>query len=286
MEWINKLNNAVEYIETHLIDEIEIEQAAKIAACSIFHFQRMFTYIAGVPLGEYIRRRRMTLAAFELTNSNIKIIDLAMKYGYDSPTAFSRAFQGIHGVSPSIAREKGALLCAFPRITFTLSIKGDEAMNYKIEKKDSIQIVGVKMQGAMSMEDSFEKVPKFWREVAAKGTVSKLCTLMDGNEPQGILGISTCDNGAFSGYYIAVASNKPVPEGMDSYTIPAGEWAIFECIGSMPDAIQKLQKRIISEWLPTSGYEYASAPDIEVYFDGDQSSPEYRSQVWLPIIKK
>ena len=286
MEWIQRLNEAIDYIENNLDQEINVEEAAKIAACSTFHFQRMFTYIAQVTLGEYIRRRRMTLAAFELTQGDQKIIDIATKYGYDSPTAFNRAFQAIHGMAPSAAKNKGVSLTVYPRITFTLSIKGDEAMVFKIEKKDAFRIVGFASKEPMTMEDSFEKVPAFWGEVCAKGGIEKICGIMDGSEPQGVLGVSTCDGGAFSGYFIAGATNKPCPEGMEEYLVSEGTWAIFDCVGAMPQAMQSLQQRIITEWLPTSGYEYAAAPDIEVYFDGDQSSPDYRSQVWLPIMKK
>ena len=105
-------------------------------------------------------------------------------------------------------------------------------------------------------------------------------------EPAGVLGVSLCGDGVCNGYYIAVATGRDVPEGMEAYDIPAGTWAVFECRGPMPEAIQSMQRRALAEWLPTSGYEYADAPDVEVYFDGDMSAPDYRSQVWLPIVKK
>jgi len=134
MEWLDRLNQSISYIEDKLTGEIDIEKAAKIACCSSFHFQRMFSYIASVSLAEYIRRRRMTLAAFELQNSDIKIIDLAIKYGYDSPTSFSRAFQNVHGVPPSAAKGEGIVLKAHPRMTFLISIKGyEEVLNQKVE---------------------------------------------------------------------------------------------------------------------------------------------------------
>ncbi len=286
MDWIQRLNEAIDYIEKNLDQEIDVEEAAKIAACTTFHFQRMFSYIAGVTLGDYIRKRRMTLAAFEMIQGEQKVIEIAAKYGYDSPTAFNRAFQAIHGIAPTGAKNEGVSLTVYPRITFTLSIKGDEAMNFRIETKEGFRIVGFAVKEAMTMEDCLEKVPVFWHEVAGKGGIEKICTLADGSQPQGILGVSICDNGEFSGYFIAAASQKPCLEGMEEYFVPEGVWAIFDCVGPMPQAIQKLQQRIITEWLPTSGYEYGPAPDIEVYFEGDQSGADYRSQVWLPIIKK
>ena len=283
MEWLNRLNDALDYLEANLAGTVDVERAAQIAACSAFHFQRMFTYIAGIPLGEYLRRRRMTLAALEMAAGEVKVIDLAMKYGYESPTAFNRAFQSVHGLPPSRAKDEGARLTAFPRITFTLSVKGETAMNYRIETKDAFRIVGMKTPLEMNVEDSFAKVPLFWQQSAPR--VPALCAYMN-SQPLGVLGVSTCMNGKDCDYFIAVASNSPTPEGMDQYTVPAATWAIFDCIGAMPAAIQSLQKRIVTEWLPTSGYEYANAPDIEVYFEGDQLSPDYRCEVWLPIVKK
>ncbi|HCU08769.1 MAG TPA: AraC family transcriptional regulator [Clostridiales bacterium] len=285
MDWLNRMNQAVDYIEDNLSEEISFGHAARIACCSVFHFQRMFAYIAGVPLSEYIRRRRMTAAAFELQTTDEKIIDLALKYGYDSPTAFNRAFRSIHGVSPSAARREGAALAAFPRISFTISIKGEEQMNYKIVTKEAFRIVGTKIHLDMKMEECFEKVPQFWQKTIQSGIVPQILSLLD-QSPLGLLGVSTCMDGEALDYYIAVSSGKEVPDNMEDYLVPAGTWAIFECIGAMPGAIQELQKRIVTEWLPTSGYEYSNGPDIEVYFEGDQKSPAYRSEVWLPIVKK
>ncbi len=284
MDWLERLNRAVTYIEDNLEGNIEIGEAAKIACCSSFHFQRMFSYIAGVPLSEYIRRRRMTCAALRLQQGEAKVIDLALAYGYDSPTAFSRAFAMIHGLPPSAARQKGALLKAYPRLKFLITIKGDTEMNYRIEHKEAFRIVGVMRHFNLTIEESFEKVPQFWGEVSSNGDIETV--IETGNaEPCGVLGVCTCMDGRDFDYYIACASNKPVPEGMSDYVVPACDWAVFECIGPMPNAMQQLQTRIITEWLPVSGYEYADAPDIEVYTQGDMQSPDYRSEVWLPVKK-
>lgn len=284
MEWLERLNQSVGYIEDNLDGDISYEHAARIACCSVFHFQRMFAYIAGVPLSEYIRRRKMTAAAFDLQSTDVKIIDLSMKYGYESPTAFNRAFRGIHGISPSDARREGAALTAYPRISFTISIKGEAQMNYKIVTKEAFRIVGVKEHFDMNVEECMKNVPLFWQKTVQSGIIPGILSLMN-REPFGLLGVSTCMNGNNLNYYIAVSSDKTAPQNMAEYEVPAGTWAIFECVGPMPGAIQELQKRIVTEWLPTSGYEYANAPDIEVYFEGDQRAPDYRSEVWLPIIK-
>jgi len=124
-DWIRKMNNAIAYIENHLDNEIDYNEAAKIACCSVYHFQRFFSFIAEIPLSEYIRRRRLTLAAFELQNGDVKVIDVALKYGYESPEAFARAFKSIHGVAPTMAKDSGSQLKAYPCMTFHISIKDD-----------------------------------------------------------------------------------------------------------------------------------------------------------------
>ena len=288
MDWLGQLNDALRHIEDHLEEEIDLEQAAKIACCSVFHFQRMFSYMAGVPLAEYIRRRRMTKAAFDLQNTGDRVIDIALKYGYDSPTAFNRAFQGIHGVPPSAARQEGARLKAYHPISFKITIRGEAEMNYRMEHHDAFRIVGPKLTCPWTPEkqEGFTLVPKFWGEHQQKGTIPVLCAIMNGR-PVGVLGVSVGDwqtAGSFE-YYIAVSSDQTVPEGMDEYEVPACTWAIFECKGPMPGSIQAMQQRIMTEWLPNSGYQYADAPDIEQYTEGDQSSEDYVCYIWLPARK-
>ncbi len=285
MEWLERLNLTVSYIEENLAGTVDYDNAAKIACCSTFHFQRMFSYIAGMHLSEYIRRRRMTAAAFDLQNSDVKVIDLALRYGYESPTSFTRAFQSVHGISPSAARIEGAILKAYPRIHFHIAIKGDAEMNYRIEKKNSFRVVGVKEHMLLSVEKNFARVPQLWAETVQNGMFDVVCGLCN-QDPHGVLGVSTCMNGKDFDYYIACATDQPAPENTCEYKVPAATWAIFECVGPMPQAIQELQKRIITEWLPTSGYEYADAPDIEVYSQGDVTSPDYKSEVWLPVVRR
>lgn len=285
MDWMDRFNNAIKYIEDNLDCKIDFDKASQIACCSTFHFRRMFSYIAEIPISQYIRNRRMTMAAFDLQSSNEKIIDIALKYGYDSPTSFNRAFQSVHGIPPSEARHKGIYLKAFPPISFTMKIKGDEQMNYKIETKQAFKIVGVKEHYKLDVEENFKQVPIFWQKTIQSGIIPTITSLID-KEPYGTLGVSTCMNGEDFDYYIAVATDKKTPENLTDCIVPKCTWAIFECIGPMPKAIQDLQKRIVTEWLPTSGYEYANAPDIEVYFDGNQLAEDYKCEVWLPITKK
>lgn len=282
MEWIERLNRTMEYLEEHMTEEIDYEEAAKLLCCSVYHFQRMFSYMADMPLSEYVRRRRMTLAAVELQTSGVRVVDVAVKYGYDSPTAFNRAFQSIHGIAPSEAKAAGVSLKAFPPISFTITIKGDAALNYRIEQKEAIRIVGVSQPLYEGLEKNFEIVPKMWGDAAVSGLIPRLAGLMDGS-PMGLLGVSACHIPGAWRYFIAVASNQPVAEGLEEYSIPACTWAIFSGEGDNL-SIQQLEKRIVTEWLPSSGFEYAQAPDIEVYISPDPANAKY--EVWIPVKRK
>ncbi|WP_085834234.1 AraC family transcriptional regulator [Clostridium merdae] len=282
MDWIHRLNKTIAYLEEHLTDEIDYEQLAQIACCSSYHFQRMFAYMADVPLSEYVRRRRMSRAAVDLQEENAKIIDIALKYGYTSPTAFNRAFQSVHGIAPSLVREK-ATIKSFPPLSFTITIKGVEELNYRIEKKDAFRIVGVSQPLHKEIEKNFEIVPQMWQKATMDGTLQRFPMMMD-SEPKGILGASVCGCSDDWKYFIAVASTQPVDNGLEEYHVPAFTWAIFSGSGQCPKAIQELEQRIVTEWLPTSGYEYDNGPDIELYLNADPMNAQF--EVWIPVIKK
>lgn len=282
MEWIERLNQAIHHIETHLTEEIDYDALAKIACCSVFHFQRMFAYMANVPLSEYIRRRKMSLAATELQNSDVKIIDIALKYGYASPTAFNRAFQSIHGTAPSHVKEAGMPLKTFPPISFKITITGAEEMNYRIENREAFRVIGVSHPLQKDVEQNFEVVPQMWYKASTDGTIPRLTALMD-SQPMGVLGVSICTDDDNWRYMLAVASTK-TDEAFETYTVPAFTWAIFSGSGQAPLAIQDLERRIVTEWLPTSGYEYANGPDIEVYLNPDPQDAKF--EVWVPVKKK
>ncbi len=281
MEWIERLNHAIDYIEEHLTEEIEYEQLGRIACCSAYHFQRMFTYMAGVPLSEYIRRRKMSLAAVDLQGGDAKIIDVAAKYGYSSPTAFNRAFQSVHGIAPSAVKSEGVSVKSFPPLVFKITVKGVEEMNYRIETKDAFRVIGVSQPLHRELEKNFAVVPTMWQTAATDGTVQKLAALMDA-EPMGLLGVSACGEEEDWKYFIAVSSTKPAGE-FEEYTVPAATWAVFAGEGTNL-SIQDLEQRIVTEWLPTSGYEYGNAPDIEVYLNPDPQNAKF--EVWIPVVKR
>ena len=281
MEWVERLNQSMGYIEEHLTDEIDYEQLGRIACCSAYHFQRMFTYMAGVTLAEYIRRRKMSLAAVDLQCGNAKIIDVAEKYGYHSPTAFNRAFQSIHGIAPSAVRKEGVSVKTFPPVSFKISVKGAVEMDYRIETKEAFRITGISAPLFKEIEKNFTIVPGLWGKAAGDGTIQKLAGMMD-SQPVGLLGVSACNDEEEWKYFIAVASSQK-DDAFEEYIVPASTWAVFPGSGTN-QSVQELEQRIVTEWLPTSGYEYANAPDIEVYLNPDPQNAQY--EVWIPVVKK
>lgn len=282
MDWIDRLNEAVRYIEDNLTGEIEYEKLGQIACCSAYHFQRRFNYIAGVPLSEYIRRRKMSLAAVDIQGGEAKIIDVAAKYGYASPTAFNRAFQSVHGVSPSAARGDGVPIKSFPPITVKVTVKGVEEMNYRIETRKAFRIVGKSFPLSREIERNFAEVPQMWRGAVEDGTIEKIVSLMNG-EPRGVLGVSVCTDGEEWRYYIAVSSAAEIDDALEEYVVPGCTWAVFPGSGT-GKSIQELEGRIVTEWLQTSGYEFTNGPDIEVYFEPNPENTAY--EVWIPVRKR
>ena len=280
MEWVKRLNEAVDYIEDNLTETVSYERLGKIAGCSSWHFQRMFTFMAGVPLSEYIRRRKMSLAAVDLQDGG-KIMDIALKYGYQSPTAFNRAFQSIHGIAPSMVKNEGVSVKSFPKLIFKITVKGVAEMNYRIEKKEAFRIIGVSEPMEHEMEKNFDMVPRMWQEAAVNGTMRKLAGMMDG-QPKGVMGISVCNDKEQWRYFIAVASSLE-DDSLDDYTVGAYTWAVFSGEGVCPQAIQQLEQRIVTEWLPASGYEYDNGPDIELYLNPDPQNSKF--EVWIPVVR-
>lgn len=227
MEWLKKLSDAIDYIEENLDGEISYEEAARIACCSAFYFQRMFSYVAGSTLAEYIRRRRMTQAAFELQRTEMKVVDIALKYGYTSPTSFNRAFQKIHGISPNQAKNKGCSLQVYPALRFSVTVMGGTSMKYHIEHKEEIRMVGIRTPMTEDMEENQQNIPEFWKESLKSESFQKICQLSD-QEPEGVLGVSVYKDPRDIYYYIAAATDNPVPDGMYEYTIPAATWVVLK----------------------------------------------------------
>lgn len=287
MELLNRMMDAINYMETKMEEEFDIEDISRVACFSAFHFQRMFHMLTGFTVAEYVRNRKLTLAAQELCiSSNVKVIDIALKYGYNSPEAFAKAFRKAHGITPSAARHMGANLKAFPRISFHVSLKGDKDMDYRIIQKEAFKVIGKARKVSTKNGENLKQIPEFWCQCNSDGTSEKICSI---NNEQNILGI--CMDFEYGkeefSYMIAIEDvNNVQDSGLEKREIPAATWAIFTSVGPIPQSIQKVWERIFQEWFPSTGFEHANAPELEVYPQGDTSSQDYKCEVWIPIVKK
>lgn len=277
MGWIERMNQAMEFIEQHLTEDLDYEKIADISGCPSYYFQKVFLYMTDMTLSEYIRRRRLSLAAVELQKNNGTVLDVSVKYGYESPTAFNRAFKKFHGVAPSALKTQNAPFKSYPPLRFTVSVQGGQELNFRIEEKDAFRIVGISCPLDKDLENNFHVIPGVWDQALADGTLMRLGSVMNG-EPQGLLGVSVHHTDDWK-YFIAVSSDKESSD-FEEYEIPACTWAVFEGRGTNI-SLQNLERRVITEWLPTSGYEYANTPDIEVYIKADPADAIY--EYWLPV---
>lgn len=290
MDLLKSMNDALRYIEDNLTNEIDFKEVARIAHCSEYHFKRMFSFLAGITLSEYIRHRRLSLAASELTNSNIKIIDIAVKYGYNSPDAFTRAFQNLHGITPSEARNNGQKLKAYPLMTFQLSIRGGNEMNYRIEQKEAFNIVGIMKRVPIIFEGENPEISAMWKSF----TIEKIEQLkkLSNVEPKGMIQVSTnfsegrMEEKGELDQYIGVATTRECPENFSILEVPALTWAIFESTGPFPSTLQETWGRIYSEWFPSSNYQVTEGPEILSIKTKDLTSPSVKSEIWIPVLKK
>lgn len=296
MDWLEKMNHALDYIETNLTGEIDLQCVSQKAQCSAHNFQRMFSFITDITLSEYIRRRRLSQAAQELQCSDIKVIDLALKYGYDSPVSFTRAFQALHNIPPSKARHSGVLLKSYPKISFQISIKGDKVMNYRIENKASFSVYGIKRTFHPNKEDCTITIPKFWGELLENGEYDKLektSTMNSIYEIDGwavINGISIISKNALDMEYMicSIKNEKDICSDYEILEIPEATWAIFRTpIHSVKDApkdIHELSKRIYTEWIPNSNFEYIEGFEMDVnYYKNDNECYEEK---WIRVRSK
>jgi AraC family transcriptional regulator len=290
MDLLKNMNGALNYIEENLIGDIDFKEVARLAFCSEYHFKRMFSFLAGVTLSEYIRRRRLTLAAFDLTNGGLRIIDVAVKYGYGSPDSFARAFQGLHGVTPSEARNNGRLLKAYPKMTFQLSIKGGSELNYRIEEKEAFRIVGIKKRVPIIFSGVNPEIASMWESLDA-GLISRLKKLSN-VRPPGLLSASAnfsegrMEEKGELDHYIGVATTGHCPDDLARLEVPPSTWAVFLSVGPFPDTLQDTWGRIYSEWFPSAGYEQAEGPEILWNENKDVASPVFKSEIWIPVKKR
>lgn len=279
MEWIKAINQAIDYIESNLFEDITCEDIAEHIYLSSFHFQRTFSVLTEMTVGEYIRNRRLSLAGHELLTNQEKIIDVALKYGYQTPESFTKAFVRFHGITPSESRKEGSVLKSFNRLVIKITLEGGNSMDYKIVNKEAFKVV-VKSKVFRS-ETSSTEIPEFWTDYYNTGLATKVC---------GMMGICCSEMSYTSEWKYGIGCEekyvKDIPDGFEIWDIEANTWAIFTCVGAMPNAIQDMWKRIYSEWLPNSNYELLPTYDIELYTDGDNSSKDYVSEVWIAVKEK
>ncbi|MCI9229129.1 MAG: AraC family transcriptional regulator [Dorea sp.] len=285
MEWTTIIKEAVDYIETHITDNITINDVAGHVGISPFYFHKGFGMLCGYSLMEYIRNRRLSLAGNELIFGSSTVTELALKYGYDSPDSFTKAFTRFHGFTPSSVRKEKAMVKIFAPLKLTISLKGGYLMDYRITKKESFTIIGASKE--FNYENAKQDIPVFWQEHFASGNGEHVCGMFGVNiDPK--MGNETFE------YLIADIYNPSadIPRGLVTRTIPAFTWAVFPCKGALPDSMQDVNVKIFSEWLPAlNDYEFAAGYCIEMYDAPDKypngaQDENYYTEIWIPVKKK
>ena len=296
MEWLSCIRKTIDLIEDDLQGDVNVQTLASKVYLSPVLLQKGFSVMTGYSIGEYVRNRRLYQAAIDLQNTDDKVIDIALNYGYETPESFTKAFTRFHGVTPSQAR-LGAAIRGFARLKINISMVGGNSMDVKIVKRFPFRVIGFARE--FSCENSFRTIPAFWNEICEKYAAN----VYAGNPPAnpqekalmdhciGEYGVCV-DHGYGDGKMLYIIAGKytggEVPDGMTVYEFPEGEWAVFECIGPMPNAIQEMTVRVYKEWLPGN-------PDYELFGDvmvewydcvGEQDSPDYRSAIWIPVKRK
>lgn len=290
MDWITGIQRALDYIEAHLTETIDYETVAKQALSSSFHFQRMFGMLCGFSLGDYIRMRRLSLAADELQRTKAKVIDVALKYGYDTPESFSRAFVRFHGITPREAKQ-GKTVKSFSRLSVKLILTGGNTMDYRIEKREAFQLVCKKQQVRKNGgETATEDISAFWDSCAKDGVMKTICKYGRFDHYKGILGVCFPSDMADSGFPYGIGAEyngAPLTEtGFDIVDIPAGTYAVFACRGKLPDAFKNTYHQICTEFFPQSNYEYGSGIELELYPSADTEAADYSCEIWIAVEEK
>ncbi|MEU6609935.1 AraC family transcriptional regulator [Streptomyces shenzhenensis] len=284
---LERLNQAMGHIEDHLGGQVDVARLARIAATSEYHLRRMFSALAGMPLSEYVRRRRLTVAGAEVLAGREPLLEIAVRYGYGSGEAFARAFRAMHGVGPGEARRTGAALVSQPRLAFRLTVEGSSSMRYRVVDRPDFAVVGLKARVPLVHSGPNRAIVDFVRGIAP-GTLERLEKLSD-QEPQGI--VAVCDDldpsraeGTELDYYqgVITSSAAPVPEGATALLVPGGTWAVFTVSGPAPEAIQHLWRDVFTEWFPANPYRSRPGPEIlrtRLSADGTEADAE----LWLPV---
>lgn len=284
---LERLNQAMEHIERHLDGRIDAAELARIALTSEYHFRRMFSALSGMPLSEYVRRRRLTVAGAEVLAGERTLLEVAVRYGYTSGEAFARAFRAVHGVGPGEARREGAVLTSQPRMSFRLVIEGRSSMEYRVVEKEAFRVVGRRARVPLVHEGVNPAIAEFLRGIPA-ATVERIAALSAG-EPAGLLSVvDKLDPGRAEGteldYYHAVvaAPDAELPAEFDRLDVPAGSWAVFDSTGPFPQTLQYLWRDVFTEWFPSNPYRSRPGPELlRTVLSADGAHAE--AQLWIPV---
>lgn len=284
MNWAKIIEDAIDYIEGNITEDLTVGRIAREVNISAFYFQRGFSMLCGYTASEYVRLRRLSIAGEELLSSDVKVIDLAMKYGYDSPDSFTRAFTRFHGSTPTDVRRGGAMLKSFAPLHIKLVLDGGNTMEYRLEKKPAFKVMGVAKN--FSYENANAEVPQFWNEVFIQAAERPV---------MGMYGVCFDEEMAGNEFRYMIADDYDAGQAeakkLDVHEIREHTWAVFPCRGPMPLPLQEVNRRIFSEWLPASSYEIAEGYNIEYYsnpedFKMGMQDHEYYAEVWIPVKEK
>lgn len=274
MQWVDRMNQVIEYIETNLEGEIDPEQISRIMACPYSVFQRSFAPITGIQISEYIRCRRLSCAAYDLQHTNLRVLDIAVKYGYDSADAFSAAFKRMHGISPQAAKEPSACVKFYARLKFTFMIMGAGEMEYRTMKKEAFDVLGIRRitaygggtWGIVKTDGTAERL----REISGHSCDLGLCFGFDGD--------------GNNDYMCGIEYRGEDMEGFDRYSYPTANWLVFTAKGTISGGVLgQTWKRIYGEFLPQSEYEQIDLPTIEQYVDWDEAADRCHVDIFIPV---
>jgi len=290
MEFLEKMNSAIEYIEGRLDSEIEYSDLASLVGCSEYHLSRIFPFITGQSLSLYIRRRRLSRAAEELHRTSFELVDIAIKYGYSSVDSFSRAFREVHGVSPAQLVDKQTPFRQYPKLTFAVSIKGANPMNFRLVEKESFWLSGIMRTVPLVFSGPNKNIDEMWSSVTmemiqrwkskSRLELSGIISGSTGFSENRMRGTGTLD------HYIGVAMSSPSDQESANLEIAAGTWAVFESIGNFPENLQNVWGRIYSEWLPSATYQVRKGPELLWNEGPDTRKVDFRSEIWIPVEAK
>nr|WP_203610718.1 AraC family transcriptional regulator [Streptomyces sp. SID8111] len=282
---MDRLNKILEHIEDRLDQQVDVAELARLAATSEYHLRRMFSALAGMPLSEYVRRRRLTVAGAEVLTDQESLLDIAVRYGYGSGEAFARAFRTMHGIGPGEARRTGAALVSQPRLAFRLTVEGSSSMRYRVVDRPDFTVVGLKARVPLVHSGPNQAIIDFVRGIDPQ--LSERLEKLSDQDPRGI--VAVCDDldpsraeGTELDYYHGVVTSAEAPEGTTALPVPAGTWAVFTTSGPAPEAIQELWRDVYTQWFPSNPYRTRPGPEIlrtRLSADGTEAEAE----LWLPV---